>query len=450
MVHGAKVVIVGGGLAGISAAIKVQEELDGVDLRLVEKGAHLGGRAGSVDYRGHKLDVGQHLHVNAFEYYRCLLEKIGLSGQLFTQPSLSAEFRDLTGRKGHVYTTDLFPPLHLLPSLARFPFISKTQKLRAVIPALRATLGLEGRKGREISFEDWLQGNGVRDSSIDKLWNAFIVPTLNAPCSEVNVDMGMMILKRVLLDKAGGRLGYLEAPLSRIGDAAKKTIESRGGTVTTEKVASSIEGRAEGGFRVGFSDGDQLSADALVLAVPAYVASDLVSTGIRNQLLTPFWDLRWNPIINVHLFYDRPVTDIDFFGLIDGVGGWVFNVSWDGFEPGSHLCVSISDPGDLFNLPPDQLCELVLEQLEMVVPGARSAAPDDRLVIKRPRATILTAPGSGRLRPPASTPVDKLFFAGDWTDTGWPSTMEGAVRSGVNAGAEVIGEVSGKSLKAKA
>ncbi len=444
MVRHDKVVIVGGGLAGLATAVTLQEALGEVDLHLVEKGVRLGGRTSSVDYGGGEVDVGQHLHVHAFENYRNFIHKIGLADRLFTQSRLSAEFRDISGRSGHIRSTGLFPPLHLFTSLARFPFISRSGKVGAVLPALRATLGLEGSEPRDVSFGDWLKENGVRGTCVDRLWDAFIVPTLNATSRDVSKDMGMMILKRVLLDKQGGRLGYLEAPLSRIGDAAKDLIESRGGMVSTKTSASAVKTDPDGLFRVKLANGDTLSAGTLVLATPSYVVSDLLSPAIKKELTTPFWDLRWNSIVNVHLFYQRPVTEDDFFGLIDGVGGWVFNVSWDDFQPGTHLCVSISDPGELFELSQDGLCGLVIDQLETVIPATGSTPLDDCLVVKRPRATVLPSPGSDAFRPPTSPPADNLFFAGDWTDTGWPSTMEGAVKSGMSAGSEVAAQVSGE------
>lgn len=437
MVRDDKIVIIGGGLAGLSAAVKIQKSYPNYDLHLFEKSPTLGGRTNSVHYKGKEIDIGQHLHVYDFHSYRRFIREIGLGEKLYTQPTLNAQFRGNSGLKGTITGSILPPPIHLLPSIIRFPFLTKMEKLSSVLPAAKAALSSNKTDNEEISFGTWLKKQGVRESTRNKLWNSIVVPTLNATVDRVSKDMGLMILRRVLLDKDEGRLGYLKSPLVDIGRYAKDYIEDRGGKVETEQGVADID-RSHRGFSLKFASGKITRTNSLISAVPAPELEEMLSESIMQEFSCKFFQLSWNSIANVHLFYDLPVMDRDFFGMMEGIRGWVFNVRWDGSDPGTHICVSISDPGKLYDLPGPDLTETVSDQIETVLPRADSNELVDSLVIKRPRATILVDPGSGSLRPPATTPVESFYLAGDWTDTGWPSTMEGAVKSGINAADALI------------
>jgi len=437
MVCNPKVTVIGGGLAGLSASVKILANLDSVDLQLIEKSLSLGGRTKSIDYKGTKIDVGQHLHISGFEQYKKLLAIIGLSNKLYTQGKLLTEFRDETGTSNIITSACLPAPFHLLPSFIKYPFLSPKQKLEAIIPSLQAILQLTPDDNENMTFGDWLRASGVSQASILRFWDSFITPTLNASSDKVSIEMGTMIVKRVLLNKHNGKLGYLTAPLSKIGERSRDFIETSGGQVTLEEEITSVD-ISDSSLELSNNSGETFKSDIVVAAVPAYRLENIVTQPMRNFSFQAFWDLTWNPIINIHLFYDRPVMHKDFFCMITGIESWVFNVHWDQYDAGTHLCVSISNPGDRIRYSSGKLVKTATRQLEKVLPKIENAQLVEDLVIKEQKATILTHPGSNKLRPPAETKTPNLFLAGDWTDTGWPSTMESAVRSGFKAADKVI------------
>ncbi len=436
------IVIIGGGLAGLAAGTRILAGGYDGKLILLEKSPTLGGRTGSIDYRGKKLDLGQHMHVSGFDFYRKFITQIGLDDKLRTQSRLDVEFRDNDGLTGRVESNGLPPPFHLLSALYRFPFITLPDKLRLAGPMIPALLFDYEDNSRDLSFGEWLRKKGASERSIDKLWNQIIVPTLNAPVDEVSLRMGMMILKRVLLDRQGGRLGRLDAPMGTIGEAAASFIADRGGEVRTASPVEEIRLEAEGEHLVRLADGSTVKAGAVLSAVPGHGLKNLLSDSALERFSRPFWRLDWNSIVNIHMMFAESVMEEEFFGYLEGTAGWVFNVSYNGEGAGKHICLTVSDPGELEEMEPEELVERVRRDLASPLPEIASASLKDSVVLYQPRATFKVSPGSASLRPPQNPVHERFFLAGDWTDTGWPSTMEGATRSGYRAAAEVLDSIS--------
>ncbi len=431
-------IVIGGGLAGLAASTSLLDQGYDGELVLLEKAPRVGGRTGFIEYGDRTLDLGQHMHVSGFDYYRKFMTGIGLADDLATQESLDVEFRDKSGRVGRVRSNELPPPFHLISATYGFPFISFFDKLSLIGPLFSSLLTNSRVEGRNESFGDWLRRRGASEKSIARLWNQIIVPTLNASVDEVSVKMGLMILKRVLLDKRGGRLGRLEGSLAKIGRAAVEFIEAKGGQVRTSHPVERVE-KDNGEYVVRLNDGGEISSEAVLSAVPGHALKKVLSESLLDKFSHPFWELEWNSIINVHLFFDEKVMEADFFGFLEGTAGWVFNVSRDSEERGKHVCLTISDPGELENLAPEELVEKVRIDLSSPLPAIKDAELLDSVALYQPRATFKASPESKALRPPQNPPEKGLFLAGDWTDTGWPATMEGAVRSGYLCAREVLG-----------
>lgn len=430
-------IVIGGGLAGLAASTRLLEQGYPGDLILLEKNPEVGGRTGFIEYGDRTLDLGQHMHVSGFDYYRKFITRIGLADDLATQESLDVEFRDKSGRVGRVRSNELPPPFHLISATYGFPFISLLDKLSLVGPLLSSLLTSSGAEARTESFGAWLRKRGASEKSIEGLWNQIIVPTLNADVDQVSVKMGLMILKRVLLDKSGGRLGRLNGSLAKVGRSAVEFIESKGGRVRTSHPVERIE-KDNGEYVVGLSNGEEISSEELLSAVPGHALKKILSKPLLDKFTHRFWELEWNSIINVHLFFDETVMEEGFFGFMEGTAGWVFNVSKDSEESGKHICLTISDPGELEDLDPDELVEKVRIDLSSPLPAIKDAELLDSVALYQPRATFKASPNSQALRPPQNPSPDGLFLAGDWTDTGWPATMEGAVRSGYYSANEVM------------
>jgi zeta-carotene desaturase len=222
--------------------------------------------------------------------------------------------------------------------------------------------------------------------------------------------------------------------LSKLAARAADYIRDRGGRMLLGKGAKSllIEGDRIRG--VGLSDGRILNGDLFISALPPEVLSKMLPEGWRAH---PFFvratKLRWNPIVNLHLWFDRPVMEEDFVAFLDSPVQWVFNrnriLGRPG--PGQYLCLSLSGAWELIDLPPERVLQKLLRELEQLFPHVGKAKLEKYLVTRQHRATISLAPGMEEHRLPPRTPIENLFLAGDWTDTGWPSTMEGAVRSGI-------------------
>jgi len=422
-----RLIVVGGGLAGLAAAVALSAE-DNVELVLVEKGPFLGGRCSSIDYRGRRLDLGQHLHMAGFVNYLKFLDLIGLSENVWTQDRLRVPFLDETGRRRKIESIDLPPPFHLLPALVRFSFLSPLDRVRSAWPAIKVWLGDKEEEG---NFGDWLADNGVREEGIEKLWNPLSIATLNSPVDRAGLRFGAMVTRKLLLDKEEGRLGRLTVPLGRIGERAEELLRQRGVSIKKNSAVAGIVREGERVRGAKLASGREIEADAVLSAVPGHRLSELLPEEmVRSEDICPFWRLKWNSILNLHLFYEEEVMEEKFFGALGTLSQWVFNVNFDRNGEGAHVCVTVSDPGELAARPSGEVVDLLSKELEVLLPKTGKVALKERCLIKQAKATIEPRPGVNSMRPAQKTPWPGLFLAGDWTATGWPSTMEGAVKSG--------------------
>lgn len=430
------VLILGGGLAGLAAACELVDR--GYEVTLIERRPYLGGRASSFFHRkiGEEVDIGQHVFLRCCSAYINFLHRIGAWNLVKLQPRLAVKIRSRDGRVGTLYGSRLPGPLYLAPSFLTNPFLSGQQR-PAVARAMLAALFADRRMERyeRTSFGEWLRlpTNGPR---LQRFWDFLILPTLNAPVENVSARMGLMVLQEAFLRKHGPDVGYARAGLSQIAARAADYIQDRGGEVLLGRGATSlvIEGNSLRG--VELSDGRLLAAALFISALPPEALIKVLPEGWREH---PFFArverLSWNPIVNLHLWLDRPVMeeDKDLIAFWDSPIQWIFNRSriLDRPGPGQYLCLSLSSAWEWIDLSPEQVLQRIFPELKELFPGVGEAEIERCLVTKQRRATISVAPGMEEYRLPHRTPVENLFLAGDWTTTGWPSTMEGAVRSGL-------------------
>ena len=439
--NGRTVAVLGGGLAGLSAARMLLEQ--GFHVSLIEKRPFLGGRAFSfhsseVDM---EVDNGQHVFMGCCTYYIDLIKALGAYENAFLQDSLRAEVvRD--GERGTLASTPSLGPLHLLPSFVRYPHMGAADKLRAAYGLFRA--GLTDRRKHAAALDaeraiDWLKRHHQSDRAIENFWNLIVLPTLNDDVRSVNADMVIMVVQEGFLKQPrDAAIGYARVGLSSLaGVPGMRFIEDRGGKVALGKTVRGIviEGGAVSSVRL--SDGSTFKADAYVSALPF---RELLRCLPREQARQPFFasiaGLSSSPIVGLHMWYDRQVMEEDFIAALDSPIQWVFNRSRIQGEkglPGQYVCVSLSGAWEFVDQPKDELRELFTEEMRRLFPLARDAVVKKCLVIKQPEATFRCVPGVASHRPSQTTPIPNLFLAGEWTDTDWPSTMEGAVRSGVSA-----------------
>jgi hydroxysqualene dehydroxylase len=409
-----KTVVVGGGLAGIAAALELAD--GGAEVVLLEARPRLGGATFSVEREGLWLDNGQHVFLRCCTEYLALLRRLGTADQVVLQRRLDIPVLSPDGRHAHLRRSGLPAPLHLAGAIARYRFLSPVERLR-VLPAARALakIDLDDPALDTRTFGAWLAEHGQSSRAVEALWNLITLPAVNLPAGEASLALGAMVFKVGLLEEApAADIGYAAVPLQRLhGDAAEHALAAAG-----------VEVRAK--TRIGSLR--ELEADAVVLAVPHDEAATL-APGLESVRRLGF-----SPILNVHVVYNRRVSEYDFAAGLGTPAQFVFDrTASSGLERGQYLAVSISGASGYTGRSLDQLRAEFLPALAQLFPPARDARVERFFVTREPEATFRGAPGTRALRPGPHTEVDGLYLAGAWTDTGWPATMEGAVRSGLAA-----------------
>ena len=435
--NGARVTVVGGGLAGITAALSCADA--GAEVTLVEVRPRLGGAAYSFERDGMALDNGQHVFLRCCTAYRALLDRLGSASSTTLQPRLEIPVIAPGGRVEWLRRTSLPAPLHLSGALARYGHLSVRERAGAARTALAlARLELDDPRLDEETFGGWLAGRRQSPAAVDALWNLIALPTLNLGADQASLAMAAFVFQTGLLnDPSAGDVGYARLPLSAIhGDPGERALRAAGVDVRTGWRAERLE-VAAGEFTVSGA-GETLESDAVIVALPhTRVAGFLPEGAISDP--SRLERLGTSPIVNLHVAYDRRVTDFD---LAAGVGSpiqWLFDRTTEsGLSDGQHLAISLSGADREAGMSRDELREEYLPAVGRLLPRARDARVERFEVVREHAATFRSAPGAQRLRPGPRTQVDGLVLAGAWTATGWPATMEGAVRSGLAAAREAL------------
>ncbi|MDX6556701.1 MAG: hypothetical protein QOD86_2896, partial [Miltoncostaeaceae bacterium] len=364
-----------------------------------------------------------------------LLRLLGPDGLTTLQRRLRAPDRDRDGREGVLAAVPAPAPLHMAPSLAAYPFLGAREKASAA----RLLLALGRLSEDELaaldrrSFADVLREGGQSERAIDRFWDLIVLPTCNDRSERVSGALAAFVFREGFLRTAGGSaIGYARVGLTRLVDpAARDFLAARGGRVLSGRAVA-----AAGPGEVRLADGTVLPADGVVLALPPRRTREVAPAALPEDP-----DLGVSPIVNVHVWYDRPVMERPFTAVLDSPAQWVFDrTAMAGGGEGSHLAVSISGAHEEATVPRGELAERLIAELAHVFPAARRARVLASAVVKEPEATFAASPGSGSRRPGPATPLPSVAIAGAWTDTGWPATMEGAVRSGIRAARVVLGE----------
>lgn len=437
----ARVVVVGGGLAGLSAALSCADA--GARVTLLEARARLGGATHSFRREGLWVDNGQHVFLRCCTAYRAFLDRLGTSAGATLQPRLAIPVLAPGKRPAWIRRTGLPAPLHLAGTLLRYGFLPPRDRLRAAGAALAlARLDRTAPEADRRTFLSWLEEAGQTPRAVAALWDLITVPTLNLPAARASLGLAAMVFQTGLLSQAGAAdIGYARVPLSALHvDPAARALREAGAEVRLRAPAAAVEtdGRAVTGVRTADAT---LPADAVILAVPHDRAADLLppGAGVDPDGLRA---LGTSPIVNVHVVYDRRVTDLPFAAGLDTPVQWVFDrTEPSGLERGQYLAVSVSAADDVVNRRTADLRETFLPALARLFPRAAGARVLGFFVTRERAATFRAEPGTASLRPGPRTGIRGLYLAGAWTDTGWPATMEGAVRSGRRAARQALGGI---------
>ncbi|MFF7215035.1 hydroxysqualene dehydroxylase HpnE [Streptomyces sp. NPDC008238] len=449
-------VVIGGGLAGTTAALALADA--GLRVTLLEARPRLGGLAFSFRRGDLTVDNGQHVFLRCCVAYLRFLDRIDAADLVTVQDRLDVPVLDVATprpRLGRLRRAGLPVPLHLAASLATYPHLSLAE--RASVG--RAALALRSLDPADPALDDvdfgtWLREHGQSDRTVEALWDLVGVATLNATAGEASLALAAKVFKTGLLSAPGAAdIGWAARPLGELHDDRARTALDKAGVRTLLRARATSLTRTDapepvrsGGGRgdhgpvweveaeTGPGRAERFTADAVVLAVPQQEAHGLLPAG---AMADPDALLRIGtaPILNVHVVYDRQVMRQPFFAALGSPVQWVFDrTEHSGLTGGGqYVALSQSAAQEEIDLPVAELRERYLPELERLLPAAREAAVLDFFVTRERTATFAPAPGVGALRPGSRTRAEGVWLAGAWTATGWPATMESAVRSGLQA-----------------
>ena len=427
-----RVIVVGGGVAGIAAALRLASQ--GVAVTLLERANRLGGRAGSFHDQalGEPIDNCQHVALGCCSHYLDLLTQLGVERSLAWSSGFT--YVEPDGRQCTLPIPAWPAPLHGLPLLARARFLTIGDRLAVALAMARLSVQKQRRwTGR--SFAAWLRARRQPARAIERFWTPIVVSACNARPEDCEAGAAIKVFRDGFLrSHADARMGVPTLPLAELYAKTPDRLAEAGGEVRLGAHAVGVEPRA-----VTLRSGERLEADAIVLATPFNITADLLdeSSIEGDAIVARLRSLKHSPIVAVHLVFDEPVTDLPHAVLLDAEFDWLF------FKDGGRRVHAVASAADsLADRPGDALVESVMR--EMRSRFGVCAEPAWARAIKERRATFLVEPGSDANRPGVDALAPEVWLAGDFTATGWPATMEGATRSGRAAADAVLGHLAGR------
>jgi squalene-associated FAD-dependent desaturase len=430
-----KVAVVGGGLAGLAAALACAD--GGADVVLYEARSRLGGATFSFERNGLELDNGQHVALRCCTDYLGFLRRIGTDRLLPLQSRLRVPVLREGQAPATISRSGMRPPLHLASSLLRYEPLSFRERLGAARAATAiGKLDPADPALDEQTFASWLRAHGQSENAIASLWNLIALPTLNLPAEEASLAVAAKVFRTGLLDDADASdIGVPEVPFRLLhAEPAAAAIEAAGGRIHTSSPIRSVDANRRLNLDSGADD-----ADAVILALPHEAVAEVAPPGaVDGGALA---GLGTSPIVNLHVHYERRVLEEPLAAGLGSPVQWLFDrTRASGATEGQVVAISLSNAVEEIGASVAELRERFLPALERLLPASKDATVLDFAVTHEPRATFRAVPGTAKLRPGPRTAVPGVYLAGSWTDTGWPATMESAVRSGNEAARIALSE----------
>ena len=441
-----RVAIVGGGLAGLAAGCALAEA--GFLVSIFERRPYLGGRASSYEHpgTGEVVDNCQHVLLGCCTNLLNFYQRTGVADKVRWYDRLT--FLEPGGRASEIALSWLPAPLHTAPSFLGAAFLGWRDKI-AIARAMMALMTSVPRDRGE-SFLQWLRGHGQTEAAIERFWKTVLVSALNEELDRVSVNYAGQVFRESFLKSAGaGRMGVPSVPLTELYNAAGEYIRVRGGEMRLRAAVDSFH--AQESFVDICSGGKQERFDFAVLAVPFDGLRRIVPMSPEAQPLHEALEhFESSPITGIHLWFDREISELDHAVLLDRTIQWMFHKSRllrrEAGE-GSYVELVVSSSKTLVEKSRAEIIDIAVKELGEFFPQAREAKVVKATVIKEVNATYSPRPGLDQYRPGNATGWERVFLAGDWTATGWPATMEGAVRSGYLAAEELARKAGEKQAQ---
>ena len=436
--------IVGGGLAGLAAGCALAEA--GYQVSLFERRPYVGGRASSYEHpgTGEVVDNCQHVLLGCCTNLIRLYEQIGVREKIQWYEELI--FIEPGGRTSRIAPTFLPSPFHSMPSFFGASSLAMADKL-AIARALSAMMPKTSpADDPDENFLHWLKRHGQTERAIERFWKVVLVSALNEDLDRTSVRYATQVFRESFMKSAAaGKMGVPRVPLSNLYGSAADYIRARGGEVLLRCPVNAMTFESDSATLV--AGGGPRKFDAVVLAVPFQaVAALLPSDAPAEALKANLSRFQSSPITGIHFWFDREITPLPHAVLLDRTIQWMFQKNKFHEREGSYLELVVSASKSLVEKSRQEVLDLALAELADFFPTVKEAKVLKAAVIKEVFATYSVFPGLDQYRPKAKTAWPRLFLAGDWTATGWPATMEGAVRSGYLA-AETITQEAGMPRK---
>jgi zeta-carotene desaturase len=437
-----QVTVVGGGVAGMSAACALAES--GWRVQLLERRGYLGGRASSYAHPvGETIDNCQHVLFGCCTNLKGFYKRIGVAERIhWTREMVMIE---PGGRRSKLGPGILPAPLHGMPRILAAHAFTWKDKL-SLAKAIRAMMKPAAMVERGESLADWLKRHKQTEQVTNRFWRLVIASALNAELEEISVPYAAKVIRELFLNSAeAGAMGMSRVPLSELYAPVDEFLRARGGAVHFNTY---VEGAAwdetRGKWTIQAREGE-FESDDLILALPFEATGKLIDSlphvAGAEALKTQTQQLVHWPICSVHLWFDRDITELDHAVLLDREIHWMYNQSkLRTGSGGRYLELVISATRSFAALPRGEAIALALKELAEFFPLVGEAKLEKVALIKEVRATFGVQPGVDKLRPSPTSPWTNLFLAGDWVQTGWPSTMESAARSGHLAAEALAGK----------
>ncbi|MBL1212809.1 MAG: NAD(P)-binding protein [Ignavibacteriae bacterium] len=421
----AKIIIIGGGFAGLTSAVQLAQ--NNIKVKLLEASPKLGGRAYSLSIPKHDdmIDNGQHILMGCYKETFKFLEIIKSKHNLDFQKKLKVDFVERGGRSFLLESGSIFYPFNLLSAILKYNAFGIRNRLRALSVMLSLPF-TNTKKIESLTVSEWLGKKKQNNSTITKLWEIIAIGTMNTTLDKASALMFVDILRQIFL--SGNKASTIVLPAKDLSavycEQAKDFLEKNNCEVITSEQVVSLESDGKKIIKVKTDKHTYENFDYVISSIPPYSLAKILPAELQTQFDNIKFE--YSPILNIHIWLkDNPFTE-KFCGLIDSKIHWIFN-------HGKHISLVTSSAEELIDLPPEEIIEIACKELEEYFPVFNKDLVTDYKIIKEKRATFIPSVENTKSRLKLPQSISNLFFAGDWTNTGLPSTIEGAVKSGFTA-----------------